>query len=60
VNENENKSEDVIDNDEGEDLLLQKIAEEIEIAQQQKQDASGNDDDGEETGSSSRKYNFKL
>jgi hypothetical protein len=33
---------------------LQKLAEEIEIAQQQKLDASGNDDDGDETESSSR------
>lgn len=54
----ENK-ENVIDNDEGEDLLLQKIAEESENAQQKSQESSGNEpEDNQE--SSSRKFFLKL
>jgi hypothetical protein len=42
--------ENVIDNDEGEDLLLQKLAEESEIAQQEPEEVE------QDEGSSSRKY----
>lgn len=44
--------ENVVDNDAGEDILLQKLAEESEQEQNQQQDQ----DENEEEGSSSRKY----
>lgn len=50
-------AEDVVDNDEGEDLLLQKIAEEISAAQQQQQKQQDNevgDYEAAETDESSR------
>lgn len=53
MNNNEN-FENVIDNDAGEDLLLQKLAEESELAQQQQSQEHDGDENEEE--SSSRKY----
>lgn len=47
--------ENVVDNDAGEDILLQKLAEESELAQQE-QNQQGDEQENEEEGSSSRKY----
>lgn len=51
--DNDDDFEDVVDNDAGEDLLLQKLAEQSEAAQQ-----SQEADESETEESSSREFNF--